>query len=177
MSGPEGFVESIYKDFKDQLTLGARREAGDGGDLKVEEGTKIKQKAGAKKKARKAPKKQSATGVGSIIKDLDLSGAGKNPSLRDFYSKYSPSNNQEKILIFAYYLKLKIELEGVSVNHFFTCYRSIPGEKVPGNLRQILVNTSNRKGWIDTSDMDDISVPIAGINYIEHDMEKVDSEE
>ena len=110
------------------------------------------------------------------MKDLDLTGAGKVESLRDFCAKYVIKTNMERNLVFTYYLQAILEVSGFGINHIFTCYRNIPGIKIPGNLKQSLYDTSS-KGWISVKSIDnDISVPVMGINHIEHDLLKaVDS--
>jgi len=45
---------------------------------------------------------------------------------------------------------------------------------VPEALAQSLVDTKNRKGWIDSSSLDDLQLNISGINYLEHDMKKAE---
>ncbi len=120
--------------------------------------------------------KTSAQEMPEIVENLDLSGGKGKPSLRDFYAKYVPSTNMERNLIFCYYLKHIKEEPAVTVNHVFTCYRNIPKLKVPNALSQSLRDTANDKKWINVASLEDIQVPIAGTNYIEHDMKTVDSE-
>ena len=76
--------------------------------------------------------------------------------------------------MFIYYLQQILELESITMDHVFTCYRNIKGLKVPGNLEQSLIDTRSRKGWINTSAFDDLKVEVSGINYIEHDMKKAE---
>jgi hypothetical protein len=107
-----------------------------------------------------------------LLKDLDLSGKGKHQRLKDFFNQYEVKTNFERNLIFVYYLNQILEISEVTVDSVFTCYREISTIKAPGALRQSLIDTSHNRGWIDTQDMDSISVTIVGINYIEHDMAK-----
>lgn len=128
------------------------------------------------KPVRKKKKKPSILAqVPQLIKDLDLSGGDDKPSLREFYGRYSPKIYQEKNLIFCYYLQNVINHTPITVNHVFTCYRNI-GIKTSKALHQSLLDTSHHKGWLDTSSMDNITVPVAGLNYMEHDMAKADNE-
>jgi hypothetical protein len=105
-----------------------------------------------------------------------LSGQGKVERLKDFYAKFEPKTNMERNLIFVYYLKQKLELETVTTDHVFTCYRDISGIKAPEALRQSLIDTASRRGWLDTEDSDDIQITIPGVNYLEHDMAKKTTE-
>lgn len=129
------------------------------------------------KPSRKKKRKPSISAQApQLIKDLDLSGGDDKPSLREFYGRYSPKSNQERNLIFCYYLHQIINHTPINVNHVFTCYRNIVGIKAPGNIRQSLKDTAHRRGWIDTSSLENITVPVTGINYLEHDIAKADSE-
>jgi len=129
------------------------------------------------KPSRKKKKKPSiSVQVPQLIKDLDLSGGDDKPSLREFYGRYSTKNYKEKNLIFCYYLQNIINHTPITINHVFTCYRNIIGTKVPGNIYQSLKDTAHQKGWIDTSSLKNITVPVAGINYLEHDMAKAEDE-
>jgi hypothetical protein len=126
------------------------------------------------KKSSKKKSKQNKKGsrILKISSDLDLSGGKKGQSLRDFFSQYAPSSNLERNLVFVYYLKQVAGIEQITIDHVFTCYRNIKGVKVPGHLEQSLIDTSGRKGWINTASFDDIKLNVLGINYLEHDMKK-----
>ena len=43
---------------------------------------------------------------------------------------------------------------------------------MPNNLYQSLVDTKRKKGWIESSDMNNITVTISGENYVEQDLKK-----
>lgn len=175
VEGSEDLVREIYNDFKDSLK--ARPQA------KMEEGINPPEKAAvtssqppskrtASKPKSKAKTKKSSDSTGSFLKDLNLMGDDTTKSLRDFYGQYEIKTNLERTLAFVYYLQYEKELAGININHIFTCYRGIDGLKVPGNLKQNLLDTSFKKGWLDTSDMEDIKVPVSGMNHIEHDLSK-----
>ena len=113
----------------------------------------------------------------SIVKDLDLSGGKKGQRLKDFYNMYDAKTNYDRNLIFVYYLEHKLGTQDIGVNHIFTCYRDISGLKVPRALHQSLLDTSNRRGWLDTSDTENLKVTIHGVNHLEHDMPKKNPDE
>ncbi len=172
--GSEDFVEKIYRDFKDNISL--NMEAAETEHEIVIPRSKTKVKEATKKPATNKPKAQKAKGGStsdpSIVKDLDLTGGSKSESLRDFCAKYVIKTNLERNLVFTYYLANVLNLEGFGMSHVFTCYRNIPGTKIPGNLKQSLYDTSS-KGWIAVKSIDDdITVPVMGINHIEHDLAK-----
>lgn len=168
--GSEEFVQNIYLDFKDQIQqtpindVGKSREKKNITPKPPKKDTKKQRKTGTKKETHK------------IVKDLDLSGKGNKPNLKDFYGQFSPKSNFEKNLIFCYYLQNKINHSPITMDDVFTCYRHIAEIKAPGALKQSLYDTASIRGWIDTSSLENIVVPIAGINYLEHDLAKSNSE-
>ncbi len=169
VEGNEEFVKFIYFDFKEKLHL----------PRKEKENNKEDKKNGKKETPQKfeRPKKAKTHFPGpklQIVKELDLSGANGKLSLRDFYDQYLPINFMEKNLIFCYYLEHEINIAPITVNHVFTCYRKLE-IKAPTALYQSLKDTASRKGWLDTSSLENIKVPTAGTNYIEHDMKKANN--
>ena len=176
VEGEDSFVKTVYEDFKERLLS----------DIPIEQKTRTGTKANGKTKStpetklktvnaskKKKPSKGSASG--SIAKDLDLSGGGKVQSLKDFFGQYKVSSNFERNLIFVYYLQHKLKIKGITLDHIFTCYRDV-GVKVPAALQQSLWDTTNRKGWLDTSSSENIRVTVPGMNFIEHDMSKSGTE-
>ena len=169
--GTEEFVSSIYSDFKDKLALKAP-DIPEKSVSATPPSSPKRRTSSAKSKASSKPKtaNHKSSSTPTLLKDLDLKG-GENENLKDFYSKYSPKNNMEKNLVFAYYLEHEVGETPITLDHIFTCYRHMKF-KVPKALHQSLVDTARRNGWLDTSSMNDIKVPISGMNHIEHDMEK-----
>ncbi|MGH1487645.1 MAG: hypothetical protein ACRBCI_15630 [Cellvibrionaceae bacterium] len=177
VEGTEAFVKVIYDDFKDQLGKTERANPVDpikqpiGKDSTPNKTPKSKKAkmtttATQKGKAKKAPQ---------LLKNLDLSGGTGKPSLKEFYLSYAHKTNYERNLIFVYYLKQKLNTDKVTLDHIFTCYRHV-GQKLPKALEQGMRDTASEKGWVDIDNLDDIQVPVAGINHIEHDLEKAGDE-
>lgn len=125
------------------------------------------------KKPTSTRKKSSSSQSYSMLTDLNLRPSGKL-SLEDFYNSLVVKSNMERNITILYYLKRILEIENVNVNHVYTCYKKV-GSKVP-NIYQGLIDTKNRKGWIDTNNMDDLKVSISGENYIEHEALKNETE-
>lgn len=185
VEGSEGLVREIYNDFKDALksrpqsapvAAAALDESRTTQSVQTpsEVNSSPKPESKAKPKAKAKPKNSTDT-TGTLLKDLNLMSEGSSESLRDFYGKYEVKTNFERTLIFVYYLQHVRNIEGININHIFTCYRNIDGLKIPGHLKQNLIDTSSKKGWLDTADMEDIKVPVTGVNYIEHDLPKTGS--
>ncbi|AYV57683.1 hypothetical protein EFP84_18740 [Leptospira kmetyi] len=104
----------------------------------------------------------------SIDKTLNLK-PSKKESLKDFVSKKKPNTNQEKCTVIVYYLSRVIELSNVGATQVFTCYKHM-NWRVPSDMRNVLALTASRKGWLDTSDTDNIQLTTHGENLVEHDL-------
>lgn len=120
------------------------------------------------KSKKPAGKKVSQTGY-SMLPNLNLMPSGKE-SLKDFFSKYQSKSNFDSNILMLYYLKNILKEESVGINHIYTCYKHL-AIKVP-NIKQSLIDTKNRKGWIDSANTDNLQVTIHGENYVEHEMQK-----
>ena len=53
----------------------------------------------------------------------------------------------------------------VTVNQVYTCYREV-NARIPSNLRNSLAVTSADKGWIESGDMENLSVTPRGENIV-----------
>lgn len=176
VEGSEEFVTKIYNDYREKLSdmFAIQDPPAKPSSKKAKPSVKPKTSS-----ANKGPTKKSIAGTkkasgseGALLKDLDLSGKSGNTNLRDYCSQFVIKSNMERNLVFTYYLQNELEIEGIGIDHIFTCYRFIPKTKLPGNLKQSLYDTSS-KGWLAIKTIDDgISVPVAGINHIEHDLPK-----
>lgn len=159
VEGSEKYVESKLKDpgSMDELfsKVSARKPAK----------ATIPRKRGRKKTRKKGTKTESH----QIVKELDLSGNKNRESLKDFYKRKHPTKNLERNAVFVYYLKKIAKVANINKNHIYTCYKDVD-EKVPGNLKQSLLDTSHLKGWVDTTKMDDLKIPTVGENFVEHDL-------
>lgn len=136
------------------------------GDLKSGSKTQKKDASDTKKKATKA---SSNSQTPTLINSLNFHPKDAE-SLKDFYKKFDAKSNFEKNLIFVHYLQNVIKSNEVGLNHIFSCYKHL-GERIPGNLYQSLLDTKT-KGWIDTKNMNKITIPVAGQNYFEHDLKR-----
>ncbi|WP_213625718.1 hypothetical protein [Pseudomonas sp. Pc102] len=180
--GSEEFVGKLYADFiatlkpsatptpVDYLASSSTTPVSDAEISSPATHTRQKSKQSSKGNSQPRSKSKSKRDP-ELIKNLDLFGGESNVSLKDFCSKYEHKTNFERNLIFSYYLKNILNLETITTDHIFTCYRHI-GHKLPKALEQSLRDTASDKGWIDADNLEDITVSIAGINHIEHDLPK-----
>ncbi|MBW9261720.1 MAG: hypothetical protein K1564_09145 [Candidatus Thiodiazotropha sp. (ex. Lucinisca nassula)] len=171
VEGTEEFVKTIYDDFKEKLN--SPTPAAPAPESKPAAATTPAKKAKPKKAAASAGNASKAKKAPGIAKDLDLSGGADDPTLKEFYGRYDHKSNFERNLIFTYYLKQVIGVEKVNLDHIFTCYRNV-GQKLPKALEQSMRDTAKDKGWVDIDDLENIDVPVGGINHLEHDLAKAE---
>lgn len=104
----------------------------------------------------------------SLVKDLNLRPPGLT-SFRDFVAEKKPSNNHDRNVISVYYLEKIMELDTISVDHVFTAYREASW-RIPSDVANSVALTAHRKGWIDSSNTEDLCVTAQGLNHVEQDM-------
>lgn len=89
-----------------------------------------------------------------------------NKSLVDFIKDYKIKNDNERNLIFTYYLSEVLKITSIKLDHLYTCYDEI-NQKIPENMSQSLGNTKTRTGWLKTNNSN-IEITTKGINKIKH---------
>jgi hypothetical protein len=124
-------------------------------------------KAAGEKKAAKRAARRSGKGP-SIVKDLNLRPSGKK-TFKAFADEKQPQTHHERCVVAVHYLKNTLGIDGVTVDHVFSCYRDM-NWRLPTNFANSLQVTSSLKGWLDTSDMDNIRLTVPGTNFVEHDL-------
>lgn len=170
VEGSEKFVEVIYQDFKQNLLLKA---ASDSTLNKKPKPAELEKQNGDGEHNKKKKKTASAQKMPVLVKDLDLLGKGKLKSLKDFVNTYTPKAAMEWNLLFVYYLQKILEIEGIGIDHIYTCYKHV-NIKPPTQIYQSLIDTARKKGSINTDSMESIKVTISGENLVEHEMQKND---
>ena len=121
----------------------------------------------AKKKIKTAKSPSKSRPKLSIVKDLNLSPKGKK-AFKDFVLEKQPKDNQEKCVVAVCYFRQELGFDAVSINHIFTCYKDCSW-RVP-DLYNVLAITASKKGWLDTSNMESITITTRGENLVEHDL-------
>lgn len=102
-----------------------------------------------------------------IMKDLNLRPQGKK-SFIDFAKEKQPASYEQKCTVAAYYLEKVLGVKGICVNHIYTCFKDASW-RVPADLKNKL-SVTGTKGWLDTSNREDIKLTTRGDNLIEHDL-------
>jgi hypothetical protein len=121
--------------------------------------TKLKGKSRAKTNSGSPP---------SIVRDLNL-----KPKSADSFDKFAtqknPSSNQHKCVVAVYYLKHKLNLASITVDHVYTCFKHMAW-RVPSSLANTMAYVASVHGWLDTRNMAEIRMTTIGENLVEHDL-------
>lgn len=139
-------------------------------DIKADNQTQKSDPSTTSPKPKKVQKKSGVTKETiTMDKNIDLKGSGGNPSFRDFVEEKKPSSNIQFTTVAVYYLKKILQLEKVTINQVFTCYKNA-GRKTPGNFAQNIWDTSSSKYGYITLNGDDIGIPNSGESFVEYDL-------
>ena len=115
------------------------------------------------------PKRRRRSGGPGLVKDLTLRPGGKK-AFKDFAEEKQPKTHQQKQAVIVYWLRHELGMEsGITADHVNTCYLDA-GWVRPANLDNNLQVTAAQKGWLDTSDMDNITIGTRGEDVVQHDL-------
>jgi hypothetical protein len=124
---------------------------------------------GAKARAPRAKKPSTY----SLVKDLNFRPKEKQ-ALREFFDEKKPSDQQHQLTVIMYYLYRILEIEGITPNHVFTALKHLGGIRVPNDIAGTLRAIASRKGYLDTSNTEDLKTTTEGDNLVEHDLPATD---
>jgi hypothetical protein len=107
----------------------------------------------------------------TLMEDLHLGAADGHPALVEFMDAKLPITNEERNLVFLYYLQYILKIKPITSNHIYTCYR---GAKIraPLNLENSLRLTAEQRGWIKIAQNGHISVTPEGKQHLEKQLPK-----
>lgn len=115
----------------------------------------------------KKPARRTA-GKPTWLRGYDMTPKG-GVSFKDFVAEKQPNTNHDRNVVAAYYLK---EVRGearVTLDHVYSCYKE-QGWREPVHFANNLALTAHRKGYLDTSNMDDIDLTPRGRNRVEQEL-------
>ena len=98
--------------------------------------------------ARKSPAKKRKLRTPEILADLDLT-SGTVPFVQYFNEK-NPGNHSKRYLVIAAWLKEYRQLDAISIDHIYTCYRMV-NLNVVDDVGSILRGCKDR-GWFNHTD-------------------------
>lgn len=102
--------------------------------------------------------------------DISLRPDGK-VSFMDFQDAKKPKTHSEKQVVAVAYLTDVLGISPIAVAHVDACYRGAEWRR-PTDLANSLQKTSSEKGWLNTSDSENITLMAAGEDYVKHDLPK-----
>lgn len=82
-----------------------------------------------------------------------------------FCKGFSVKNDNERNLLFVYYLSETLKITAINNDHIYTCYDEL-GLRIPENMQSSIYKTKTRTGWIETNDNSNITVTVKGRNKI-----------
>lgn len=186
VEGSEVFVKSIYRDFKLQF-LGEEAVEEEEKPARRRRGRKPKRtaKPAARQPAPEAEAKPVEAGEPAeeakapppppsphtYLEDLDLSAGPDHPSLVEFMDSKFPITNEERNLVFLYYLQQVVNRKPVTADHVYTCYRKV-NIRAPLNLDHTLQVTAEHHGWIKIAKNGNLTVTAEGKRYAENELPK-----
>lgn len=102
----------------------------------------------------------------TFIQNLNLTATEGHPSLVEFMDSKLPITNEERNLVFLFYLQHVLKLKPITIDHIFTCYRQAK-IRVPLNLEQSLRHTTEQHGWIKLNQNGNMTLSPEGKLYVE----------
>ena len=124
-------------------------------------------KSGTKPGATKSSKKGKLSAP-PVDPSLDIRPAN-GVSLPDFADQKKPNNMQNQSMVIIYWLRHHANCAEIGISQIYTCFKQM-GWKAPPNLRKQLHNISFKKKWLDTSDVENVSMTITGEQHVDHDL-------
>jgi hypothetical protein len=175
VEGSEDFVRFIYQDFKEHLSRNAVvqpahlaiEHSAASRPLLADHSEKPKKNyTGAKKQARKNAASDSKVRTNDyrphFNTKLDLAG------LVDIFDQWAPANNHEKILLFAMFLRDKLNVAPCTADDIYTCFATLNRKgktKVPEAFLQAFRDAQSRTNFIEFKSLQQILVTIPGDNH------------
>jgi hypothetical protein len=107
----------------------------------------------------------------TFMQDLKLGHAGDRPSLVEFMDAKLPITNEERNLVFLYYLQHILKVKPITLDHVYTCYREAK-IRAPLNIENSLRMTAEHRGWIKANQHGSMTVTSDGKMYVEKQLPK-----
>jgi hypothetical protein len=109
----------------------------------------------------------------AINRNLNLRGDKSIPSFKGFHDEKKPGSAMEFNTVAVYYLQKLLGLQGVTLDHAYTCYAEV-SRKPPGAFRQSFIDTKNKEGWLEFDDSGNLTIPHRGTVFVEHDLPRIE---
>ena len=107
----------------------------------------------------------------TFLEDLKLGAASGRPSLVEFMDAKLPITNEERNVVFLYYLQHILKVKPITLDHVYTCYRQAK-IRAPLNIENSLRMTAEHRGWIKANQNGSMTVTSDGKQYVEKQLPK-----
>lgn len=105
----------------------------------------------------------------TYLADLDLDGTlDGQPSLVEFMDSKLPITNEERNLVFLYYLQFVVAQDNITLDHLYTCYRKAK-IRAPQNMAHSVQMTMRHYGWL-SGPNDSLTVTPEGKAYVDEQL-------
>ncbi|MCF1707404.1 hypothetical protein L0V05_01105 [Tabrizicola sp. J26] len=176
VEGSEEFIRSIFEDFRTNIggKLGETEDAAS--ELPDDD------RAIAPTSNRQRPKRRrsssTAASNGSEGKKSPLSNPEIDPTLKiddlkSFFLQRKPTGNPQILLVIIAYLRDTLDMYPATVNQIYTCYWALRSEiKIPAKFRQAIIDTVNKKKWLEWKSQETVAITNIGENALNHEIGK-----
>jgi hypothetical protein len=113
------------------------------------------------------PRPEATASPYTYLKELELGPQPDHPSLVDFMDSKFPITNEERNIVFLYYLQHMLNIKPVTVDHIYTCYR-VAKIRAPLNIEKAL----NQHDWIKIAKNGQLTLSSTGKGYVEKQLPK-----
>lgn len=164
VEGNEKLAKEIYDDFKGQLL----EKMANHSSIKSGDNTTPSKKVRTRTSHPTSKEKNSKATeyTPSLLKNLNIKG------IFEYYDKYAPKNNPEKILIYLKFLEFSGLQAPYTADQVYTCYKTTK-ERPPKVFLQAFRDTSGRNyGYISYDNPEMISISQLGETHFDHDLKK-----
>jgi len=107
----------------------------------------------------------------TYIENLELGHTSSHPALVEFMDAKLPITNEERNLVFLYYLQHILKVKPITLDHVYTCYRAAK-IRAPLNIENSLHMTAEHRGWIKANQNGAMTVTPDGKLYVEKQLPK-----
>ena len=171
--GEEPFIKELYSDFK---TLFKDRPL----DKKSPHSQSVPEnnldQSATKPSRRKKPSTQNKKSAGQKTRPRNSPQVVNNlplDDLKEAYEQKKPKSNSELLLTFAAFLRDRHEIEPCTIDQLYTCYWALRTElKIPKAFKQAIIDTKNKKHWLDLTEDGNVKITNIGENALHHELGK-----
>ena len=171
LEGTEEFLREMYGEFKHQINTASPHQflAQDAASPNTESICK-EQPALRRKRTASTPKTTKATQTKSS-QEPSVDSSLPISELKEYFDNRRPKNNPECIIVFAAYLRDKHNISPCTIDQLYTCFWSLRKEiKIPRRFRQAVIDTKNKKKWVEWVDENSIQITNIGENALHHEI-------